>query len=141
MNDKIDTTDMVDMNNLKTLVIRGCWGIKEKDFCENIKKMSQLKCLIVGKILYYIDFNATWMGKAGLETIAVLPKLKVLNISGNNITTYAIKALSDNATLSTLVCHSNCFCWNELCHMNFAKTLKKLSIGKNTQQYPLPEIL
>ena len=71
-----------------------------------------------------------------LKAVKQLSKLKVLNISGNNITTEGITVIKKMTCLTNLICHNNCFKWTDLFELSCSKTMRKLSIGKNKLEYP-----
>jgi hypothetical protein len=51
---------------------------------------------------------------------------------GNDLTLSDIRYLT-NPSLATLICYNNSFCYSDLLPLPFAKTLKKLSVGKNVR--------
>ena len=58
---------------------------------------------------------------------------------GNELSSKDILLLT-NTDLQTLICHNNQFDYRVLVGLPFAKTLKKLSIGKNCRDYDKREL-
>lgn len=116
--------------------VGGCWGIKENRLIDILAKLPQIKCLTMGKQSLIVDYDFEWLTGKTLKALGKLSELKVLSISGNNITSADIQALNHVPYLNTLICSNNKFSYRDIIGFSFAKTLKKLSIGKNKALFP-----
>ena len=109
--------------NLRAVDLEVCDNISDSA-CEVLGRMRQLQALNLRKTA----FEAMKVTGAGLSQLARLPKLEVLNISGNGITDAALKHLVMTRTLRELTLNRLAITDAGLKHVSEFKSLKRLEL-------------